>query len=527
MESKKKSVIGVLVAVFGVVLVLVSCATFFLVLNSTENRIKRYLAKAEKMMDVDEYEAAVEWFEKVLELDEKNVEAYLNIAEAYTELDKYEKAVKILEKGYKKTDSRKIERLLEDTKNLASMYGTDDFLSGYRETRDESAGVVRIDQIKFYEDYHTYDEDLKNLFEYLSDIIDLSLDENYFDASRYIYECGGQLEKLSNYKDGYWCQSYREGSYSVGKYKVYVNHSFEQWSDTYLISIIPDSGNGIESGFMYYVGYGYATVIRLDCELGIGNGKFEAMIYNGYDFDDCTLESAYFGNTKNGKFDGNLEYRTIFSDGLYDVHYARFADGKLFEYSYNSGYAGSYYGYTDGQECIIYSNEIDIDEYYFYLIPGLQSILDYYVECEGDNLGHDKSSYNLINSIVTIANDEVERKMLEKAEIEKEKAVLNQEWIQNEHPEVWLNGTWYVKEDCTKYITFTDGPFGEGNYVQYNFVSDSGSSSIGLSDCHYRESIPYDELDWAVYYDSVAEVVYVTIKDWGGMFAPGSYTLVR
>lgn len=126
-ESNKGSA---LVVVLSIVAGLLAAAlvTLLIIFNLPSNRLNRALKLAEKYLNNEEYDAAIEQFNKAIDIDPKCEDAYIGLANAYVELAKekmdngdvdkavkyYEKAIKALEKGYDKTDSDDIKELLAE-----------------------------------------------------------------------------------------------------------------------------------------------------------------------------------------------------------------------------------------------------------------------------------------------------------------------------------------------------------------------------------------------------------------------------
>lgn len=110
MNSSKKKILIFVVAIE--VIVIAASAAFFIYMNSDTAKVARQLKLAQKYLLEEDYEQAIAAFELAIEIDPKNEEAYIGLAEAYMQSDDMEKAVKTLEKASKKTDSKKVEKLL-------------------------------------------------------------------------------------------------------------------------------------------------------------------------------------------------------------------------------------------------------------------------------------------------------------------------------------------------------------------------------------------------------------------------------
>ena len=113
--NKKKLIILVSVIVILAALV---CVGIFAVSGNRAKRVADKLDLGEKYLEELEYEKALAAYKEVLKIDPKSVEAYLGMAEVYIAMGDYEEALEILEEGYEETESRKLEKKIEEVEAL-------------------------------------------------------------------------------------------------------------------------------------------------------------------------------------------------------------------------------------------------------------------------------------------------------------------------------------------------------------------------------------------------------------------------
>ena len=104
---------------------------------------------AAKALEDGDYDAAIENYEKVLEMDDTVVDAYLGLIEAYIRMGDFEKALEIAKKGYAKTNDPSIKEKIDmiENGNIQDARGL-----VYKETTYDGNG-----QIMYYHTY-TYDK---------------------------------------------------------------------------------------------------------------------------------------------------------------------------------------------------------------------------------------------------------------------------------------------------------------------------------------------------------------------------------
>lgn len=122
-EKKKKGKGGIIALIIGLVLAIgagVGCALYF---TGDAYVSRKNMKLAEECFDAEEYEEALEYYEKALKLDSGLAQAYIRSADIYLLEEKYGEAIEILEKGLKKTredeDSQEeIEEKIEEITRL-------------------------------------------------------------------------------------------------------------------------------------------------------------------------------------------------------------------------------------------------------------------------------------------------------------------------------------------------------------------------------------------------------------------------
>ena len=102
-----------LIVIAAVVVIVVAVVLVFVLNGQDDNNDKDTISAAEKYMEDEEYEKAIDVYDDILDEDDENVAAYLGMAEAYEELGDIEEAAEVLEEGYEKTGSSRIEKVLK------------------------------------------------------------------------------------------------------------------------------------------------------------------------------------------------------------------------------------------------------------------------------------------------------------------------------------------------------------------------------------------------------------------------------
>ena len=115
MVSKENSrgVWIVIIAVLAAVLLTVIGIAVYT--NSPVQKYKKQLKLADRYLEELDYDKAVAAYKAAIEIDPKAVEAYESLAELYLEMNDREGALEILNRGIKRTESRRLEKLLDKT----------------------------------------------------------------------------------------------------------------------------------------------------------------------------------------------------------------------------------------------------------------------------------------------------------------------------------------------------------------------------------------------------------------------------
>lgn len=123
-ENKKTKII--LAVLSGVLAIAVAVTAFILVSGKMrESNYRSAVAEAEKYLAANDYEQAIVAYENAISINPDKDEAYLSLADIYVEQDNISRAKSILRKGYERTDSVKIRRMLNslETQTLTAKTG--------------------------------------------------------------------------------------------------------------------------------------------------------------------------------------------------------------------------------------------------------------------------------------------------------------------------------------------------------------------------------------------------------------------
>ena len=96
-------------------------AGIFALSESRASKIEDKLDLGEEYLEDLKYEKAIAAYKEVLKIDPKNVDAYLGMAEVYIAMGEYKDALEILKEGYEETESRKLEKKIEEVEALMEL----------------------------------------------------------------------------------------------------------------------------------------------------------------------------------------------------------------------------------------------------------------------------------------------------------------------------------------------------------------------------------------------------------------------
>jgi VWFA-related protein len=114
-ETKSKK--GVLIAILSVLIVMLLVAVgigsyVMFSADGGESKYEKLLTKAQESVDSGDYESAIEYYLQAIELDDGDADIYSLLSDAYQSSGDMEKAVAVLENGIENTDSKKLQRRL-------------------------------------------------------------------------------------------------------------------------------------------------------------------------------------------------------------------------------------------------------------------------------------------------------------------------------------------------------------------------------------------------------------------------------
>ncbi|MBE5910247.1 tetratricopeptide repeat protein [Pseudobutyrivibrio sp.] len=120
MKSKK---IIIAIAVI-IVAIAAAIAGYFLVYNSPERQLDRYLDLGAKYIEEGDYDKALEAYNMALEIDDKCTEAYIGLIHVYEETGDYEMAMQIAEQGVNMTEAPFLESKLQELTTIVNNGGS-------------------------------------------------------------------------------------------------------------------------------------------------------------------------------------------------------------------------------------------------------------------------------------------------------------------------------------------------------------------------------------------------------------------
>lgn len=166
-EKKKKGKGGVIALVIAAVLLIgagVGCALYF---TGDAYVSRKNMKLAEECFDGEEYEEALEYYEKALKLDSGLTEAYIRTADIYLLEEKYGEAIEILEKGLKKTredeDSQEeIEEKIAEIERLENEAATAKLQEYLENELEPQYGYADLSAKKHFFDWNSSFEENRN-----------------------------------------------------------------------------------------------------------------------------------------------------------------------------------------------------------------------------------------------------------------------------------------------------------------------------------------------------------------------------
>ena len=157
MEKKRAKMI--LTVLIGILIVIIGGVSFYLVRGQMkEKNYTEAITSAKKYLAQNNYEDAVIQYKKAISVNQKDEEAYIGLAQVYLLQEDLSKAKAILNKGYGKTRSVKIKRVLDQVENevMVGDYRTED--------KSKQSADVKMDAA-IYQKLVSYTfEDFKNEF---------------------------------------------------------------------------------------------------------------------------------------------------------------------------------------------------------------------------------------------------------------------------------------------------------------------------------------------------------------------------
>lgn len=116
-EKKKFSPVLILIIAI-VVIVIIVVAIVLITKAERKEEFKEQMHLADDYLGSGDFERATDAYRAAIDIDPKNVKAYLTLADAYIDEGDYASAIDILEDGADATNSKKIEKKLDEVKDL-------------------------------------------------------------------------------------------------------------------------------------------------------------------------------------------------------------------------------------------------------------------------------------------------------------------------------------------------------------------------------------------------------------------------
>lgn len=114
--KKILGIIGLIAIIIALIGIIGGLVYFIRNSQSGSEEYSGYLKKAEECYEMEDFEGALKYYLKALELEEEDPDLYEDIANLYLEMGDYDKAESTLETGYKVTKDVRLKRLLEELK---------------------------------------------------------------------------------------------------------------------------------------------------------------------------------------------------------------------------------------------------------------------------------------------------------------------------------------------------------------------------------------------------------------------------
>lgn len=109
-----KAIIVILLLTLAAGLIAI-CVYLFVFSNKTsENNFGETLKIAQELVDDGKYKEAVGYYRELIDIEPESEELYIAAAKAYIAQDKKDKAIKLLKSGYERTESDKIQKLINE-----------------------------------------------------------------------------------------------------------------------------------------------------------------------------------------------------------------------------------------------------------------------------------------------------------------------------------------------------------------------------------------------------------------------------
>lgn len=127
-------------------LVCVFLITSLTACGDTGSKIDKKLQKAEKYLEAENYDKAIELYEEILEDDAKNKDAYFGLVDAHVGDEDYDAALKVLNKAVKKIDNEYIEAVRDYFEYWMSGGNKSEWVTAdiYKKAKNDKLGDVAV-----------------------------------------------------------------------------------------------------------------------------------------------------------------------------------------------------------------------------------------------------------------------------------------------------------------------------------------------------------------------------------------------